>query len=99
MPTVNPADFEKNTWTPEIAAAWSGVPLRSLYRLLREHQVPCIPMGDKQVQKLEKARDGKRKRACFKYVIPRVAFIRWFENISKPEPEKSRQETIDQTAA
>jgi hypothetical protein len=71
----------KNTWTPIEAATWSGIPRRSLYRLLRDGIAPSIPMGEAQVQRWDKARDGKRRRSCFKYVVPRVAFIRWFEGI------------------
>jgi len=72
---------EKNSWTPAEAAAWAGIPLRALYRLLREGVTPCVPMGDAQEQAFPKAHNGKRKRACFRYVIPRIAFIKWWESI------------------
>lgn len=76
---------EKNSWSPAEAAAWAGIPVRTLYRLLREGVVPSLPMGDAQEQKFPNANNGKRKRACFRYVIPRVAFIRWWESIGKPD--------------
>jgi hypothetical protein len=69
-----------------MAASWAGIPERTVYRLLREGIVPSIPMGTAQIQQLPAAHDGKRRRACFKYVIPRKAFIRWFEGIGKREP-------------
>ena len=80
-------DFERNSWTPKIAAAWAGMPERALYRLLREGAVPCLPMGESQIQNWPRAHDKKRRRACFRYVIPRVAFIRWWESIGKPVVE------------
>jgi excisionase family DNA binding protein len=72
---------ERNTWTPRMAAEWAGVPLRTLYRLLREGVLPCIRVGDSQVQRWPNAHNGKRKRACFKYLIPRQAFIKAWENL------------------
>jgi hypothetical protein len=73
-----------NTWTPAIAAEWAGIPLRALYRLLREGAVPCIPMGDTQNQNWPKGRNGKRKRTCYRFIIPRVAFVKAWESIGKP---------------
>jgi hypothetical protein len=78
-------DFARNSWTPKIAAAWADIPERALYRLLRDGAVPCLPMGKSQIQNWPIAHDKKRRRACFRYVIPKAAFIRWFENIGKPE--------------
>jgi hypothetical protein len=77
-------DHNRNTWSPAMAAAWSGIPTRTLYRMLRDGNVPCIPIGDSQTQKWPFAHDGKRRRACFRFMIPRVAFMRWYENIGKP---------------
>lgn len=82
-------DFERNSWTPKIAAAWAGMPERTLYRLLRDGAVPCLPMGESQIQNWPRAHDQKRRRACFRYVIPRVAFIRWWESIGKPVVERT----------
>jgi hypothetical protein len=81
----------RNSWTPKMAANWAGMPERALYRLLREGVVPCLPMGGSQTQNWPKARDKQRRRACFRYVIPRVAFIRWFETLGKPEMVGSRE--------
>jgi hypothetical protein len=80
-------DFERQTWTPAMASEWSGIPYRTLYRLLREGLVPCIPIGESQTQKWPKGKTGKRSRACFRFVIPRVSFINWLESIGKPDPE------------
>ena len=77
-------DFERNSWTPKIAAAWAGMPERTLYRLLREGVVPCLPMGESQVQKWPDAGDGKRRRSCFRFLIPAKAFRTWWENMGKP---------------
>jgi hypothetical protein len=79
-------DFERQTWTPAMAAEWSGIPYRTLYRLLREGLIPCIPVGESQTQKWPNAKSGKRERACFRFMIPRVAFINWLESIGKPDP-------------
>ena len=78
-------DMSRNTWTPAMAAAWSGIPYRTLLAMCCQGRVPCIPVGDRQTQKWPKAKDGRRRRACFKYMIPRVAFTRWFETIGRPE--------------
>src|SRR5215469_6416415 len=71
-----PLDLKRNSWTPKMAAEWAGMPERALYRLLRDGVVPCLPMGGRQTQNFPKAGDKQRRRACFRYVIPRVAFIR-----------------------
>jgi hypothetical protein len=87
------ARSEKNSWTPGEAAKWANIPTRTLYRLLREGAVPSLAMGEAQTQQFPNARNGKRKRSCFRYVIPRVAFIKWWESIgkpnSKPDPGKA----------
>jgi hypothetical protein len=80
---------EKNSWTPVEAATWANIPVRTLYRLLRDGVVPALPMGDAQTQRFPNARDGKRRRACFRYVIPRVAFIKWWESIGKADTGKT----------
>jgi hypothetical protein len=74
-------DFTRNTWSVKVAARWAGVPERTLYRMLRENIVPCIAMGESQVQKLSTAKLGKRMRKCYRFVIPRVAFMRAWENL------------------
>jgi hypothetical protein len=75
---------QKNNWTPLEAAEWSGIAHRTLLRLLKEGLVPAIPIGAPQNQKL--ANGKRRRRACSKFVIPRKAFIRWFENVGLPDP-------------
>jgi hypothetical protein len=84
--------FSKNNWTPMEAAEWSGIRYRTLLRLLKEGMVPTIPIGAVQHQNMGKGK--RRRRACTKYLIPRVSFMRWFENIGAPDPS-----TIGKTAA
>jgi hypothetical protein len=74
-------DHARNTWSVKMAAKWAGVPERTLYRMLRDGLVPCIPLGDVQVQKLAAAKSGKRKRQCSRFVIPRVSFMKAWENV------------------
>lgn len=83
---------QTNTWTPEQAAEWSGIQYRTLLRLLKEGLVPTIPIGRTQSQNMGKGKP--RRRACAKFIIPRVAFQRWFENIGAPDPS-----AIGKTAA
>jgi hypothetical protein len=64
-----------------MAAAWAGIPARALYRLLRAGNVPSIPIGESQSQDWSNSRTGTRERACYRYMIPRTAFIRWWESI------------------
>jgi hypothetical protein len=75
---------QRNSWTVAEAAGWSGIPLRSLYALLKQGSIPCLSLGESQTQQWDKASDGKRRRSCFRFIIPRVAFIKWFEGISTP---------------
>jgi hypothetical protein len=79
---ISDIDFSKNTWTVKMAAAWAGIPERTLYKLLRAGVLPCIAMGDLQEQKLPAARSGKRVRRCYRFVIPATAFRRAWENLS-----------------
>ena len=74
------------------AAEWSGIQYRTLLRLLKEGLVPTIPVGKAQTQNMGKGK--RRRRACAKFLIPRVAFMRWFENIGAPDPS-----SIGNTAA
>ena len=78
-------DMSRNTWTPAMAAAWSGIPYRTLLMMMRQGRAPCIPIGESQAQKWPRAGDGKRRRACFKYMVPRVSFMRWYESIGRPD--------------
>lgn len=81
-------DFARNTWSVRMAALWAGVPERTLYRMLRKGIVPCIPMGERQTQEWPSAHDGKRRRACYRFLIPRAAFMKAWESLG-----------IDKTAA
>ena len=94
-------DYGRASWTPRIASAWSGIPSRVLYRLLEVGVVPCVMAGRSRTQNFPLARDGKRTRECFKYVIPAESFRRWFNNLNKEEMELIRQaqtETIHPAA-
>jgi hypothetical protein len=71
----------KNKWTPREAAEWSGIGYRTLLRLFKEGLAPCIPVGPPQDQQMA---ESCRRRACSTYLVPRVAFQRWFENIGCP---------------
>ena len=71
----------KNTWSVKEAAVWAGVPERTLYRMLRVGAVPCFPMGRSQTQKLPRAKSGERKRRCYRFIIPRAAFQKAWENL------------------
>src|SRR5262245_32522425 len=73
-------DLSKNTWTVKEAALWAGIPERTLYRLLRAGVLPCIAMGDTQVQDLATAKNGKRVRRCYRFVIPSRAFQKAWES-------------------
>jgi len=81
---VSPAEFDKNSWSVKTAAAWAGVPERTIYRMLREGLLPCLPTGAPQVQQWPQAQDGKRRRTCFKFIIPAKAFIKYWENVGRP---------------
>jgi hypothetical protein len=76
--------YSTNNWTPQQAAEWSGIRYRTLLRLLKEGAIPSIPVGSSQQQKMPSGK--RRRRACSTYLIPRVAFQRWFENIGVPDP-------------
>jgi hypothetical protein len=78
MPSI---DFTKNTWSVRMAAAWAGVPVRTLYRMLRAGMMPCVAMGESQTQKLSRAKLGKRERRCYRFIIPRAAFVKAWENL------------------
>jgi hypothetical protein len=74
-------DFTKNTWSVKMAARWAGVPERTLYRMLRAGIVPCIALGESQTQEWPSAHDGKRRRTCYRFLIPSVAFMKAWENL------------------
>jgi hypothetical protein len=84
--TVSRASLEERpNWTVREASDWADIPLRSLYNLLREGKAPCLTTGDEQVQRLKNSRSGKRKRACFRFLIPSKAFRAWWETYNKPD--------------
>jgi hypothetical protein len=70
-------------WTVPQMCDWANIPHRTGYNLLREGKIPCLTSGDEQVQKLKSARTGKRKRSCFRFIIPSKAFRLWWENYDK----------------
>ncbi len=84
--------YQKNNWTPQEASEWSGIKYRTLLKLLREGLVPTIPIGKSLTHKMPNGK--RRRRACHTYLIPRVAFMRWYENLGAPDPS-----SIGNTAA
>jgi hypothetical protein len=77
-------DFSRNTWSVRMAAQWANVPTRTLYRLLRARTVPSILMGEAQTQSFAPAKSGKRARKCYRFLIPRVAFMKAWESVGAP---------------
>jgi hypothetical protein len=71
----------KNSWTPTEAAAWANIPLRAMYDLLARGIIPVLPMVNRQNQKFPKAKNGKRGRACYRFIIPALAFRRTWETM------------------
>ena len=90
-------DYGRPSWTPAIASAWSNIPSRVLYRLLETGVVPCIVAGRSRTQNFPLARDGKRTRECFKYVIPAESFRRWFNNLGAEDAALIRRTQIETT--
>ena len=77
-------------WTAVEAARWSGISYRALLALLRDGQVPCLRVGEAQSQNMGRG-NKKRRRACGRYLLPVVAFKKWFENL--PPAESAGQQT------
>jgi hypothetical protein len=82
---ITAVDLASNTWSVAMAAKWSGIPYRTLLRMCQQGRCPCIPIGSGSSQKWAKADDGKRRRSCFKFMIPRHSFMKWFETIGRPD--------------
>jgi hypothetical protein len=82
LPGITAADLKRNTWTVQQAANWAGLSNRTLYPMLRAGLVPSIQIGDEQTQSLPNARTGERKRKCYRFVIPRVAFMKAWESFN-----------------
>jgi hypothetical protein len=86
----------KELWTAEEAAEWAGVHYRVLLRLLRAGAVPCIPVGRACV--LQMRNGTHRKRSCSKYMVPKLAFQRWFRNIGCPDPSMIGKTAVREAA-
>jgi hypothetical protein len=71
---------DPNLWTVTEAARWSQISYRSLLAMLRDGQAPCLRVGGPQIQKMGRGRK-KRSRTCARFLVPRVAFCKWFEGI------------------
>jgi hypothetical protein len=82
---ITAVDLASNIWSVAMAAKWSGIPYRTLLRMCQQGRCPCIPIGEGGSQKWPKAENGRRRRSCFKFMVPRVSFMRWFESIGRPE--------------
>ena len=72
-----------NLWTVKEASRWSGISYRALLLLLNDGLAPCLRVGEPQIQKM--GRRKSRRRVCARYLVPRVAFQKWFENITPAE--------------
>jgi hypothetical protein len=81
---------DPNLWTAVEAARWSGIPYRALLALLRDGQVPCLRVGGPQTQNMGRGHK-KRRRACGRYMVPRAAFVKWFESIPPAESRGQRR--------
>lgn len=86
---IKQALHRTNNWTPQQAAEWSDIRYRTLLRMLKEGLVPSIRIGTEQQQDMGQGK--RRRRACAKYLIPRTAFIRWFESIGAPDPDITKR--------
>ena len=82
------ATIEPNVWSPHQAAQWAGVPHRRLLDFFHDGLLPAIPIGVSQTQKMQGGR--KRKRRVSKWIVPRLAFIKAWENFSGPPPAPNR---------
>jgi hypothetical protein len=83
--TISRAALEQlPNWTPQQVSDWAEIPLRTTYTLLNNRTIPSLMTGEPQEQRLESARTGKRKRRCFRFLIPSKAFRAWWETYNKP---------------
>jgi hypothetical protein len=70
-----------NAWTAQEAAAWSEIPYRVLLRMFKSGEAPCLRLGDPQKQNMGTGRQ-KRRRTCGRFLVPRAAFVTWFETLA-----------------
>lgn len=74
---------QPNTWTSQQAAEWAGINHRLLLDFFDRGLLPAIRVGPPITQKM--AYGKKRRRRASKFVVPRLAFIRAWENFTLPE--------------
>jgi hypothetical protein len=79
---------EPQLWSVAQGSAWSGIPYRPLLKMFERGEAPCLRVGEPQIHKMGKGRK-QRRRACSRYLVPRVAFMNWFMTLA---PEKQRTE-------
>lgn len=72
---------DSNGWSIQQASDWSRIPEKSLYEMAVAGTIPCIRLGEAQEQRMPSARSGRRYRRYSRIVIPKAAFVRWFENL------------------
>jgi hypothetical protein len=84
MPQAN-----DNLWTAFDASEWSGIKYRQLLRLFHAGEAPCIRIGDPQIQNMGRGRK-KRRRAVGRFLVPKKAFITWFENLTPRNSNRRR---------
>jgi hypothetical protein len=74
------ASKELNSWSAKQAAEWAGIQHRLLLDLLAEGRLPAIRVGRPQYQRMA---DGtRRKRRAWRWIVPKTAFQRAWENFN-----------------
>jgi hypothetical protein len=75
--TFNPS---ARLWSKAQCAAWSGLPPKTITRLVKAGVIPAIAVGAEVEQILPNG--ARRTRACNRYMILSKPFIAWFEGLS-----------------
>ena len=58
--------------------------------MLKNGEAPCLRLGNPQTQRMGKGRKG-RKRTCGRYLVPRAAFVTWFETLGPSAQNAGRR--------
>jgi hypothetical protein len=74
---------EPNTWNSQQAAEWAGIHHRLLLDFFHRGLLPAIPVGPSQNQKMGRGKK-RRHRRVGKWIVPREAFIRAWQNFTVP---------------
>jgi hypothetical protein len=81
---------DANAWTAQEASAWAKIPYRALLRMFKNGEAPCLWLGDPQEQRMGRGRK-KRRRACGRFLVPKTAFVHWYESIQPAGRAASRK--------